>query len=227
MRLKISDIKQDPKLQIRVSLNPVAISDYAESIRNGASFPPLVVFCEPDTSKYLLSDGWHRIAAAKQAGRTHIGCNVMEGGFDEAFHFALSANNAHGLRRSPADMFKAVESAITCKQYKELSLRKIGKICGVSHEFVRRVKKHLGRRVENRREKEKRAKISKFEKAARMLKQEDVDRSEVKGGLAIFKSFPYDGAHAAEALELEEQVQDLIYVRNWLTEAIDQLHGSE
>jgi uncharacterized protein (DUF1015 family) len=53
--------------QARDRMNEGAIEDYARAMREGAQFPPIVVFREDDT--LWLADGFHRLEATRCAGR--------------------------------------------------------------------------------------------------------------------------------------------------------------
>lgn len=95
-------------LQTRAALNMEAVREYAEEERErGAVFPPVVVFLGADGT-YRLADGFHRVAMARQEGRKKVAAEVREGGFAEALTYALTANTAHGLRRTVADKRNAV-----------------------------------------------------------------------------------------------------------------------
>ena len=65
--LPIDEITIDQRLQARMEKepDPQVVADYAELMRDGVIFPPVVIFREGETR--LLAEGFHRIAAAKQA----------------------------------------------------------------------------------------------------------------------------------------------------------------
>lgn len=64
--LPIADIRTDGGTQSRVQLDWIAVSEYAAAMKDGAQFPPIVVF--HDGSDYWLADGFHRLDAANKAG---------------------------------------------------------------------------------------------------------------------------------------------------------------
>jgi len=107
--LHIELVKIDTEgLQTRAALNMDTVHEYAEEERErGAVFPPVVVFLGAD-GKYRLADGFHRVAVARQEGRKKVAAEVREGGFAEALTYALTANAAHGLRRTVADKRNSV-----------------------------------------------------------------------------------------------------------------------
>lgn len=106
--IKLSKLIKDG-LQTRVALNEQTVTDYADSIRNGAKFPPVTVV--KDGSKYYLADGFHRVEATSRAGKINIEANVKEGKFIDALRIALMANADHGLRRTNADKRRTLEIA--------------------------------------------------------------------------------------------------------------------
>ena len=96
-------------LQIRCTIDKNVVAEYAEAMKDGKEFPPILVFREKD--KLYLADGFHRVEAAKKLGEEDVTADVREGGFNEALRFALHANSSHGLRRTNADKRHALEIA--------------------------------------------------------------------------------------------------------------------
>jgi len=140
-------------LQVRVALDENAIADYAEAMKDGSDFPPIVVFKDPkraaeDVGPYLaderaaedvgpyLADGFHRVEAARRAGLETILAEVHEGTFDDALAFALKANDKHGVRRTNEDKRNAMRIAWENRTKlfgdKVPSVRHFAAICGVS-----------------------------------------------------------------------------------------------
>jgi hypothetical protein len=85
-----------------------------------------------------IGDGWHRVMAARQLGRTEIEADLREGDRRDALKYALGANAANGLRRTNDDKRRCVELALVA--FGGLSSRSIADMCGVSHPFVMKVK---------------------------------------------------------------------------------------
>lgn len=117
-------------LQIRRGIDRDVVAEYAEAMKDGTEFPPVVVFGR------LLADGFHRVEAAKALGLGEIAAEVREGGFEDALRYALGANAAHGLRRSNADKRHALEIAWLNREKlfggKDPSKRELAAVCGVS-----------------------------------------------------------------------------------------------
>ena len=51
-------------MQIRVKMDPDVVLDYAEVMKAGKKFPPLLTFF--DGKDYFLADGFHRLYAARE-----------------------------------------------------------------------------------------------------------------------------------------------------------------
>ena len=137
--LKLSEITIDAGTQIRTAINDATVSDYAERMADGDTFPnPHVYF---DGSRYILADGFHRFMAAARTGVETIRCEVHQGTVDDARRFALSANGANGLRMTNEDKRNAVKWGL--ELFPSKSSRELAKICYVSHNFVETCRKQL------------------------------------------------------------------------------------
>lgn len=101
----------DERVQAREGLDEQTVQDYVEAMQAGAEFPPVVVFGDVNTGGLTLADGFHRVAAARQAGRTHIPAEVRKGTIWDALRHALGANSVHGLRRTRKDIARAIGMA--------------------------------------------------------------------------------------------------------------------
>lgn len=100
MKIKIADL--DLSLQTRAGTDVDTINNYAEAMADGASFPDVTVFT--DGKHYWLADGFHRVMAAKQNGKTSISADVRKGTADDAVVFGGTANNKQGKRPTRADV---------------------------------------------------------------------------------------------------------------------------
>ena len=121
-------------------LNDDVVADYVEIWKNPkAQFPPVIVHY--DGSKYYLSDGQHRVMAAKKAGLVEINAEVFLGSRLDALEKSLGSNATHGQRRTTADKAYAVTKAL--REFKDRSDRAIAVICAVSPTFVGTCRKDL------------------------------------------------------------------------------------
>jgi hypothetical protein len=122
------------KLQSRAEINEQTIEDYAESLKQGDEFPPVLTYF--DGISYYLTDGYHRYHAHKKAGKAGIICEVVNGTFTDAVLRATSVNSKHGMRRTYADKRKAVMTLLDDFEWSQWSNSEIARHCGVSHTFV-------------------------------------------------------------------------------------------
>jgi hypothetical protein len=104
--ISIKVIIRDETLQPRSRLDPDVIHDYAEALKNGATFPPVAVFF--DGKDYYLADGYQRTAAHEAIGRKSIRAYIYHGDKRDATLYSVGANAEHGVRRTNEDKRKAV-----------------------------------------------------------------------------------------------------------------------
>ncbi len=133
----ISDIRTDGGTQSRDSLDAATVEEYASAMTNGAAFPAVVVFY--DGQAYWLADGFHRVAAAKQAGMAQIDADVRQGSRRDAILLSVGANSSHGLRRTNADKRRAVMTLLSDAEWGKWPQAKIAETCGVSQQLVSKV----------------------------------------------------------------------------------------
>lgn len=132
--LNLGAIVLDPKLQSRTETNEQTIEDYADAIKLGDEFPPLLIYF--DGTHYWLVDGYHRYHAHKKAGKAGVTCEVVNDTFTNAILKAASVNTKHGMRRTYADKRKAVMTLLDDFEWKDWSNAEIARHCGVSPTFV-------------------------------------------------------------------------------------------
>src|SRR5689334_5635307 len=99
MILAIDSIRQDGGTQPRATIHNEWIRDYADDLRAGATFPPVVVFHDADSGDFWLADGFHWVGATREAGFTEIEADVRQGTRRDAALFSVGANGQHGHRR--------------------------------------------------------------------------------------------------------------------------------
>lgn len=138
--ISLSKIRRDGGTQPRAALNQETIGEYAEAMKDGAQFPPVIVFFDGQT--YWLADGFHRIEAASQIG-DEIEARVFQGTQRDAVLFSVGVNATHGLRRSSEDKRRAVTKLLTDPEWVQWSDRKIAKQCSVSHVLVGDMRRDL------------------------------------------------------------------------------------
>jgi hypothetical protein len=141
--LSINDLTLDPNVQPRETISSGLISEYADAMKSGATFPAIRVFREGDTNR--VADGWHRVLAARQAGHETLDAEINVGGLRDAIVFSLSANETHGLRRTDADKRKAVLRVLNDDEWSKLSSSAIAKMIKVSQPFVGKIRREIGK----------------------------------------------------------------------------------
>jgi hypothetical protein len=141
-RLELTHITRDPEIQQRERLSRATIKQYCDAMNAGAEFPRVVVYHDGD--RYLLTQGWHRCAAAELGGWESIDVWVCQGGRKKAMWDAAGSNREHdtaGMRRTNADKRRAVRLALEAKP--KLSNRRIANRVGVSDKTVAAVRKAI------------------------------------------------------------------------------------
>jgi len=153
--LKFSQIRIDGGTQQRVTINQDKVSEYAESMKEGEKFPPIL--CTFDGTNYWMYDGFHRYFAAQAAGMTTFEVIYKPGTMEDAQDLSYGINNQHGIPPTKEDKEKAVKDALSKERHANASDREIAKLCKVSASFVgsirrpevkERQKKNLAKHVE-------------------------------------------------------------------------------
>lgn len=119
------------------------IAEYAERMKVGVKFPPVIIGYWPKTEKYGESgivDGLHRLAAAEAANLTEIEVESQKfSSLKDALSFMYTANMAHGL---PVDEKQRNKRIVLLKQIDaKLTLEQLGKEFGLSTASVDRILK--------------------------------------------------------------------------------------
>jgi hypothetical protein len=137
--LPLAAIRLDGGTQPRVRIDEEIVREYAERMKAGDRFPPVQVCF--DGTDHWLSDGFHRVKAAGEAGLKSIQAEVWEGTRDDAFWMSLAANKDHGLRRSNEDKARAVKAALVARP--RMSDRQIADHVGVHFDTVAKYRAEL------------------------------------------------------------------------------------
>jgi hypothetical protein len=140
-RMPISHIRIDGGTQLRAACSEATVAEYAEALKAGVAFPPIVVFY--DNIDFWLADGFHRHAAHLAAGLTEIAVDVRHGDRRAAILFAAGANADHGLRRTQEDKRNAVLILLRDPEWRHWSDRAIADRVNVSHPTVARIRREL------------------------------------------------------------------------------------
>lgn len=134
--MSLEAIKLDRSLQSRVATSIEYQREFSEAMLRGDEFPPVVVFF--DGKSNWLADGFHRVGAAKKAGRREIRAEVREGTKRDASLFSAGANQKFSIPRTKEDVRKAVEMVLSDAEGFTWSLNRLSKHVGVSESAIRR-----------------------------------------------------------------------------------------
>lgn len=146
--LPLAVIRTDGGTQIRTSIYPERIGEYAQAMADGAYFPPVTVFF--DGTDYWLADGFHRVAAydclreALNLDSIDVECEVIPGTLRHAIIHACGANDSHGIQRTNEDKRNAVRTILNNplvafdEDGNPWNDRAVGRMCRVDHKVVSR-----------------------------------------------------------------------------------------
>lgn len=139
--IRLDLLRLDGGTQPRALLSEAVIADYAEDMVRGDHFPPVDVF--HDGENYWLTDGFHRVHAAKRVGLQTIPAAIRQGTRRDAVLFSVGVNRSHGFRRTNADKRRQVLILLEDPEWRQWSDSEIGKRCGVSQPFVSKLRAEL------------------------------------------------------------------------------------
>lgn len=139
--IAIEKIRIDGGTQPRSQLIEEVVAEYADDMKQGATFPPVTIFY--DGKEYWLADGFHRVQARASTGSKEVVAEVISGSRRDAVLFAVGANAVHGLRRTNADKRRAVERLLRDREWSKWSNVEIAKKCQVNEKTVRNIRKQL------------------------------------------------------------------------------------
>jgi hypothetical protein len=138
-RIKLADLTLDAPLQMRPALNPATVERYAALMRDGIEFDPIDVWeisSGERVGQIVVTDGYHRIAAAQQAGIEELPARRTFGSFEAALWAAIPANAMYRENRDAATIRNAVAAALLHPFSAGMSDRAIAKRVGCSHPTV-------------------------------------------------------------------------------------------
>lgn len=151
MKVLLSKIRIDGETQARIDINYEVVTNYAEKMRDGVEFPPVIAYF--DGANYWLADGFHRYHGHKANASKEIEVDVREGTQRDAQLYSFGANDDHGLQRTIQDKRRAVLRMLDDFEWGELKDREIARICKVSHPFVAKLREGLREEVKPKPEK--------------------------------------------------------------------------
>ena len=139
IEILLANIKVSDSTHPRDHIDRGAVEEYAQAMRDGATFPPVEVVGSVEGPAWL-SDGRHRYEAVKLNGWDKIRAVVIAGDERSAVLHAVEANGAHGVRRSTKDKRKSVMLLVQDPEWGQWSDNEIAKRCNVSWDLVKSVR---------------------------------------------------------------------------------------
>lgn len=138
--LKVSQVTRDPSFQVRHRMDHATVRRYAELMRTGTFFPPISVAHADGV--FILTDGWHRLAASEELGRETIEAEVSQVTRADALWMAAEANLKHGLPLKTSELRNVFRAFIRAKKNVKrhgnlMSYREMEKILGKPHTTLR------------------------------------------------------------------------------------------
>ena len=104
--LKITQIVHDKSVYPRDQMDWMTAHKYAEAMRAGAKFPPILV--TPFRKRFVVLDGWHRLSAQKKIKEEYIQAEIIKIQRSRWFEIALERNVAHGRNLSQKERAQAI-----------------------------------------------------------------------------------------------------------------------
>lgn len=116
--------------QSRVQTDPEIVKHYLAAMSAGSVFPSLKIFISG--RRYVLVDGFHRHAAAKQLGLAKFRCDVYKGD-DAAMRFeCVNSNLKMGVRQTIEDKKKALGILLQNEEIQNWTGARLSEACGLS-----------------------------------------------------------------------------------------------
>lgn len=132
----LHELRLDGGMQARAAMCQATVDAYMEALDQ---LPPVTAFHD-DNGILWLADGFHRVEAARRAGRDMLVGVIHDGSQRDAVLHAVGANAEHGLPRTRADKHRAVERLLEDAEWSVWSDRAIARAARVTHPFVATVR---------------------------------------------------------------------------------------
>ena len=141
--VKVSEITADSIMQHRTTMHDRFIEEYVEVLTGGGELAPVQIVRDENGTLWLW-DGFHTLEAAKRVGVEKLRAKITQGTKRDAWLKSLGANSKHGIRRSRADLSKAMDNALSDPEVKfsllnedqQYSYNRVAKLCATSHPTV-------------------------------------------------------------------------------------------
>lgn len=139
--LEIELITMDQAMQQRGGINDDTVAQYAEAMQAGDIFPPIEIV--QDAEYFWVTDGFHRVKAAKKAGLKMFSANIRQGTKRDAEYLSFSSNARHGLPRPRGSLVRILTKILIDVEWSRKPLREIARHVGCDEKCVRLTKDKL------------------------------------------------------------------------------------
>lgn len=141
----LADLKIDPDLQCRArGTQREVVHQYAADMKRGDVFPAITVFRSGGGA--FVANGFHRVAAALEAGLTELQAEVKSGSKRDALLHAVKSDQAVGLRRTTQDKRRSIELVLAA--FPKMSNLKLSQLVGVDDKTVKATRDRLAKSSE-------------------------------------------------------------------------------
>lgn len=223
MKMFCDNIEATEATQVRAKLSNDTIDQYREEIETGAEFPPVVVFAEDGSQRYILADGHHRLYATIHADIKEIEVELRVGDMHDALEYALQANRAHGLRMTNADKVKSVKMALADPELAQRTQQEIADIVGITREAVNRISRRetlAEADVDSEPAESEENSAGNVRATKPEPTQQEVERGELRQAASLVKALPYGGEETVHLELTPDDVADLEYISTWCAHAV-------
>lgn len=119
-------------------LSPEVISHYTDLREDGIVLPSVELIWTG--KEYILWDGFHRIAVAKNLGEAHVRANVEIGSLQQAVWMSYHANGQHGFPRQARATKFILEKIFAHPELSKKTVSEIARHVGCSRKHASNVK---------------------------------------------------------------------------------------
>jgi hypothetical protein len=141
----LAELKIDPDLQCRArGTQRDVVRQYADDMKRGDIFPAITVFRSGGGT--FVANGFHRVAAALEAGITELQAEVKSGSKRDALLHSVKSDQTVGLRRTTLDKRRSVELVLAA--FPKMSNLKLSQLVGVDDKTVKATRDRLAKSSE-------------------------------------------------------------------------------
>ena len=144
MKVSIKEIDNSTNFFTRDKIDDNVVDSYSKLISDGVEFPPIKVYKDEKTQKFIKISGFHTYHAVLKVNRETIEVEVTDKVSDlDRLAEGMESNSKHGIPLSTKERRKNLERILSFPESWEWSNPIIAKIVGVSDRTVSNVKKSL------------------------------------------------------------------------------------